>query len=208
MLLSNVFKGLILLSVVSSSSCFIIMPYKWALLWSISRGKYLKFGLRWIPSWENLHFLLPEPGSLPGTVNIFLKDFWTPLIVWNWAAKWCEGWQLVMNPHMILFVPLIYAKFRGRRISLQLPAVYGVCICVCVCAYVYGCTYCWNLLLVQRCCSFLGKQRSVLPFGLSSPSWPWALWSIARTLRSVKPHVQVHPVHQMSQEKTWIKYSS
>lgn len=38
-----------------------------------------------------------------------------------------------MNPHMILFVPLIYAKFRGRWISSQLPAVYGVCICVCVC---------------------------------------------------------------------------
>lgn len=155
MLLSNVFKGLILVSVVSSTSCFIIMPYKWALLWSMSREKYSKFGLRWIPSWENLHFLLPEPGSLPGTVNIFLKYFWTPLIVWNWAAKWCEGWQSWILTWYFLFpwfMPSLEADGFLRSCQLCM-----VCVYACVCAYVYGCMYCWNLLLVQRCCSCLGK---------------------------------------------------
>lgn len=105
----------------------------------------------------------------------------------------------------ILF-PFTCAKFRGKLCSfffffLLLSAVYWGCVCcayvcICVCA-VANFWYSDNIVLLDyRRANHLLDFPSLACFGSCDLLQAhFGLWNI---------QVQVHPVHQMSREKTWI----
>lgn len=130
-MLSNVFINPILLSVVSAHSCFILL-YKWALPRSLSHGNYLKLGLNWINELREFAFPPAKAWDITQHCKLF-AGVWIILVVWNLAAKPCEGSVCHESSGDGFCSPSLSAKFRVRLDSLWSPAGYSV-----LCVYVSG----------------------------------------------------------------------